>query len=78
MIGNDPTCKTEGLIVNILPARLATTENPYDIDIDTMSPSTSLVAGRVYVFVAPALIVSPEDNDETKTGGEFVVIIFMG
>ena len=77
MIGNDPTCKTDGLIVSRLPIRLATTDDPYDIDIVTVSPSISLVAGRVYVFVAPALIVSPDDNDETNTGGLFVVMMFM-
>ena len=47
MIGNDPIWESDGLIVSRLPIRLATTEDPYDIDIDTMSPSTSLVAGRL-------------------------------
>ena len=78
VIGNDPTCKTDGLIVSMLPTRLATTDEPWNIDIVTISPSTSLVAGRVYVFVPPALIVPPNDNDETNTGGVFVVIMLMG
>ena len=28
VIGNDPTCETEGFIVSVFPARLATTDDP--------------------------------------------------